>query len=157
MRTNQIVDPFGIEVRISQQSPDPDTADCLVQCTAKLHQVGARASTGHRGYDDVTGAIYHEDNFWIRRVSRDLVTISAVWATLDIVSAGVSWLQPGTVDGGQANSLLARFRTECTVQHSFKHSAAIPSGQKPDRGFLKRREMRDGFQVNLTGEIAMVG
>jgi hypothetical protein len=150
------VDPLGIEVRVGQQRDDPGASDRLAQRPTKLHQVGARTPTRHRGQDHVALAVDHEDDLGVLGVSDVLVAISAMRATLDVVSAGVPRLQARAVHGRQRDASLADAVAQCPIEHGVEHLSARDGCQQPNRSLLEGREVRHGFHADLAGKVGVV-
>jgi hypothetical protein len=150
------VDPLGIEVGVGQQRDDPGAANRLAQRPAELHKVGARTPTRHCGQDYVAEAVDHQDHLGVLGVSDVLVAVSAMRATLDIVSAGVPRLQARAVHGRQRNTSLADPVAQRLLEHSVEHLSAWDGGQQPNRGLLEGGEVGHGYHADLTGKVFVV-
>ena len=69
MRADRLVQPLGVEVGIGQEHLDPGPAHRLAERPAELHQVGRRPPPRDRREDQVAGAIDHEDDLRVVRIS----------------------------------------------------------------------------------------
>jgi hypothetical protein len=149
--------PLRVEVRVGQQRLDSSAADGLAQSGTKLHQVRARPATGYGGENHVAEAVDHEDDLRELGVSHDLVAISALRATLDVVTAGVPRLQSRAVDSCQWDTPLADPVVQCPLEHSVEHPPRRRGGKQPLGRLLEGREVGHGPQPDLAGQVGVIG
>ena len=85
----------------------------------------------------MTAAVDHEDDLRELGVSRDLVTISALRTTLDVVPAGVPRLQARAIDSRQGDTPLADSVVQRPLEHSVEHPARRRGRQESLGGLLE--------------------
>ena len=150
------MDPLRVEVRVGQQCSDLGPAHGLPQSGTELHQVRTWPSTGDCGEDHVTAAIDHEDDLRELGVSRDLVAISALRTTLDVVPAGVPRLQACAIDSRQRDTPLADSVVQRPLEHRVEHPARRRGRQQSLGSLLEGREVRHCSQPDLAGKVGVV-